>query len=323
MIGRNIRKTVFLGLLAIWIILTLVINIDLTLTGPIEMKFTKNNENFEPEETPPLIFYTSLPMAGSEILHYLFKNTSDFFHAGLHESTHKFLNPCGTYSLFLPSNDSAYLRKRPRALSKDPKGFLSNLSKISRKLLPSVRLGNPGWSLKLGWLRKVVGQRMRAIVVVRDPRGWVNFWLCEMHADSTLRVEVHKAIDVIRKLKCHNKYLSSFTPKFKELRDATLEYGNGTNKDNVSFLAHLWKTQMQATYRANFHLPQESIHYVHFEDLINKPWKTAQRLFQFLGVPLSPRAEHRLLTAVKTSQFSLGASREVLEPKLQRPGNVS
>ena len=279
------------------------------------MKFTKDNENFEPEETPPLVFYTSLPMAGSEILHYLFKNTSDFFYAGLRESTHKFLNPCGTYSLFLPSNDTAYLRKWLRALSKDPQGFLPNLRKISRKLLPSVRLGNPGWSLKLGWLRKVVGQRMRAIIVVRDPRGWVNFWLREMRADSTLGVEVHKAIDVIRKLKCHNKYLSSFAPEFKELRDATLEYGNGTNKDIVSFLAHLWKTQMQATYRANFHLPQESIHYVHFEDLINKPRKTAQRLFQFIGVPLSPRAEHRILTAVKTSQFSLGASREVLGTK--------
>ena len=315
LIGRNIRKTVFLGLLAIWIILTFVINIDLSLTGPIQMKFTKDNENFEPEETPPLVFYTSLPMAGSEILHYLFKNTSDFFYAGLRESTHKFLNPCGTYSLFLPSNDTAYLRKWLRALSKDPKGFLPNVRKISRKLLPSVRLGNPGWSLKLGWLRKVVGQRMRAIVVVRDPRGWVNFWFREMRADSTLGVEVHKAIDVIRKLKCHNKYLSSFAPEFKELRDATLEYGNKTNGDIISLLAHLWKTQMQATYRANFHLPQESIHYVHFEDLINKPRKTAQRLFQFIGVPLSPRAEHRILTAVKTSQFSLGASREVLGTK--------
>lgn len=55
--------------------------------------------------------------------------------------------------------------------------------------------------------------------------------------------------------------------------------------------------------------------FIHLEDLILKPRKTAESMFRFLGVPLSPAAEHRILTVVRTEEFSLGASREIVGAK--------
>ena len=317
-VGRTIYKVFLWSIAVLWLVLTLTINFDLcsgincSWTEPIDMKMTDDSYNFEPKEDPPFVFYTSLPLAGSEILHYLFKNTSDFFTADLPGSVRKFLEPCEVYSRFLPTSDATHLRKWLKALSKDPKLVQPNLPKKSYKALPSVRLGNPGWSMKLGWLRKVAGSRMRAVVVIRDPRGWVNAWLREMRADKTLRAAVHDAVSTIKNVTCQKKNMTQYATEFQEIRQVALEYKNDENGEMLVFLSYLWATQLGATFRRNHFLPQEAIHYIHFEDLINKPRKTAQRLFQFIGVPLSPAAEHRILTAVKTAQFSLGVSREVL-----------
>lgn len=295
-------------------VLTFTVNFDLctgidcSWTKPIE---PKDHTNFEPKEDPPFVLYTSLPLAGSEILHHLFKNTSDFFNTDLPGSTSKFMDPCAAYSCSLLTADIARIKKWLRALAKNPKGILKNLPKRSQNALPSVRLGDPGWSMKFSWLRKVVGSRMRAIIVVRDPRGWVNSWLREMRADRTLHDAVHESVDAIANIKFYTKKMSHFADEFQEIHRIALEYENDTSGD-IAFLSYLWATQLRATFRRNYYLPKEAIHYVHFEDLINKPKKTAQRLFQFIGVPLSPAAEHRVLTAVKTAQFSLGRSREVV-----------
>ena len=81
-------------------------------------------------------------------------------------------------------------------------------------------------------------------------------------------------------------------------------------------LAHLWAAQMTTVLRVNFYLPKGSIHFVHFEDLILKPRKTAERLFRFIGIPLSPAVEHRVLTVAYTAQVTLGVSREVVGSKI-------
>ena len=58
------------------------------------------------------------------------------------------------------------------------------------------------------------------------------------------------------------------------------------------------------------------IRFVQLEDLILKPRKTAEELFRYIGVPLSPAAEHRLLTVVRTEQFALGSSQELIGSKM-------
>ena len=94
-----------------------------------------------------------------------------------------------------------------------------------------------------------------------------------------------------------------------------LEYENKNDIDTAALFAHLWATHMNAVLRVNSNLLKESIRFIHLEDLILKPRKTAESIFRFLGVPLSPAAEHRILTVVRTEEFSLGASRETVGAK--------
>ena len=108
------------------------------------------------------------------------------------------------------------------------------------------------------------------------------------------------------------KHVNFLTPEFHELQKVFFEYENKSSKDALIRLAHLWTAQMSAVLRVNSSLPKGSIHFVHFEDLILKPRKTAERLFRFIGIPLSPAVEQRVFTVAHTAQVTLGVSREVV-----------
>ena len=57
---------------------------------------------------------------------------------------------------------------------------------------------DPGWTMKFPWLRKVLESGFRAVVVVRDSRGWVNAWLREFLVNGTLRDAVCQAFETIK-----------------------------------------------------------------------------------------------------------------------------
>ena len=133
--------------------------------------------------------------------------------------------------------------------------------------------------------------------------------------DGTLRDAMHEAFDTIKNQKCLEKNKSFVASEFREMQEVLLEHENKNNKDTPVLLAHLWAAQMNAVLRVNAHLPKGSIHFIHLVDLILKPRKTAERLFHFIGVPLSPAVEHRGLTVARTAQFSLGASGEIVGSK--------
>ena len=158
---------------------------------------------------------------------------------------------------------------------------------------------------------------MRAIVVVRDPRGWVNAWLREIRVDTELRAAVHAAFDTVKNLKCSERTMSNFAPEFFEMQQALKDHSDKNDKNTlVQFLAHLWAAQTQAILRANAHFQMGGIRFVQLEDLVLKPRKTAEELSRFVGVPLSPATEHRLLTVVRTEQFGLGSSRELIGSRM-------
>ena len=181
LIGRPTCRmfTVCLGIS--WLFTTLVINFSFC-TGErcpwmtsAKQDITNNKySGFEPVEDPPFVLYTSLPLAGAEILQHLFENSSDFFNVESTTVVRKFLDPCSVFSLFRPSTDAMGLRSWLRALSKDPRAVFPDLPKKYQKALPSVRFTDPGWAIKFPWVRKVLKSRFRAAMVVRDPRGWVN-----------------------------------------------------------------------------------------------------------------------------------------------------
>ena len=322
LIGRTTCQ-LFVWCLGIsWLFTTLAINFSFCTGESCPWMNTTKHEitsnkyiSFELAEDPPIVLYTSLPLAGADILQYLFNNSSDFFDVEPTKVARKFLDPCSVFSRFHPSPEAKRLKSWLKALSKDPRTVFQNLPKKHHKALPSVRFADPGWIMKFPWLKKVLGSRPLAVVVVRDPRGWVNAWLREIRVDDTLRDAVHKAFDMIKTQGCHEKNMSYFAPEFHEMQGVLLEHENKNGKDTVALLAHLWAAHMKAVLYMNAHHPKESIRFIHLEDLILKPRKTAQRLFRFLGVPLSPATEHRLLTVARTEQFSLGVSREVVGVK--------
>ena len=322
LIGRPTCR-MFIACLGIsWLFTTLVINFNFcTGQGCPWMTSTKHDItsnkyiSFEPVEDPPFVLYTSLPLAGAEILKHLFENSSDFFNVESTTVLRKFLDPCSVFSLFHHSTDAMGLRSWLRALSKDPRAVFPDLPKEYRKALPSVRFKDPGWAMNFPWLRKVLESRFRAVVVVRDPRGWVNAWIREIRVDGTLRDAVHQTFATIKTQGCHEKNMSYFVPEFHEMRAVLFEHENENDMDTVALLAHLWAAHMKAVLRVNSNLLKESIRFIHLEDLILKPRKTAEGMFRFLGVPLSPAAEHRILTVVRTEEFSLGASREIVGAK--------
>ncbi|KAL9974976.1 hypothetical protein ACROYT_G012088 [Oculina patagonica] len=236
---------------------------------------------FEPKEDPPFVLYSSLPLAGAEVLQQLFKSSSDFFDVETTNSR-KFLDPCAVFYRFHLSP------KWLRTLFKDLKSVFPILAEKHHDALPSIRLEDPGWAMKFPLLTKVLGARMRAIVVVRDPRGIKS-------ASKKTRRILH--------------------PNLREMQEVFLEHENKDDSDTLVLLAHLWAAQMNAVLRVNAYLPNGTVHFVHFEDLIFKPRETAQKLFRFIGVPLSPAVEHRALTVARTEQFSLGVSQEVVGPK--------
>ena len=208
-----------------------------------------------------------------------------------------------------------WLRSWLRALSKDPRAVFTDLPERFHKALPSVRFLDPGWAMKFPWLRKVLESRFRAAVVIRDPRGWVNSWLREIRMNGTLRDAVRQAFEMIKTQGCHKKNMSYFVPEFHEIQAVLLEHENKNDMDTAALLAHLWAAHLNAVLRVNSNLLKESIRFVHLEDLILKPRKTAESIFRFLGVPLSPAALHRILTVVRTEEFSLDASREIVGAK--------
>lgn len=72
---------------------------------------------------------------------------------------------------------------------------------------------------------------------------------------------------------------SLLASEFHKLQEVLVEHENKDNKDTRALLAHLCDAHMLADLGVNSYLPKSRIHFAHFEDLIIKPRKTAERLF--------------------------------------------
>ena len=322
----------FLGIL--WVATT--VKIHFNLCGGQTCSLTDSRETAWPvhgrrllldsAKNPPFLLYTSLPLAGSEILEQLFNNNTDFFNVHITNDSidydaltrhvgQKFLNPCSIFYRYRPTKNSVEFIKLLRRIGRDPKTVLPNLPKKSQNALPAVRLIDPGWGIKLPWLRKALEPRMRAVIVVRDPRGWVSSWLREIREDPMVRVAISKVFNALKHHKCLQQNTSYFVPEYRIMQKALAENPDANHENYVLPLSYLWATHVNSVVHVNSKIPNDRIHFVSMEDLILRPRKTAQKLFRFLGLPLPPAAENRILHVVRTGSFSLGASREVVTPK--------
>ncbi|XP_041045964.1 dermatan-sulfate epimerase-like protein [Carcharodon carcharias] len=178
-----------------------------------------------------------------------------------------------------------------------------------------LSLSSGSWTLKLPFVQGVIGPSMRALYMVRDPRAWIYSLLYNSKPSvySLRNVPQHLAMlftEDNNKGKCNLD--SGYAYEYELLR----RQFSAPAKDTVSLLAHLWLANTRATLRVNKKLPPANYQLLKFEDIVNFPQETAEKIYLFLGFTLPPAVLNRVLFATSTNLFHLPFEGEV------SPGNL-
>ncbi|XP_027708242.1 dermatan-sulfate epimerase-like protein [Vombatus ursinus] len=175
---------------------------------------------------------------------------------------------------------------------------------------PILSLSSGSWTLKLHFFQEVIGPSMRALYIVRDPRAWIHSMLYNSkpslyslknvpeHLAMLFKVQRHKD-----KCNLNSGYAFEYESLRKELSDP--------KSSPVSLLAHLWLANTAAALRINKDLLPTNYQLIRFEDIVNSPQKTTERIFAFLGIPLSPASLNQILFATSTNLFYLPYEGEI------------
>ena len=125
------------------------------------------------------------------------------------------------------------------------------------------------------------GPRLRSIVAVRDPRGWIESWF-----DGS-------TTDALRDTRLRYQMLSSLS--FQDI-DGFVSNSKGT-LDSTRILAYLWKVQVRKYQAISSRFPLLIIRY---EELLKRPTASGARIYRFLGLPYPPSVQHMLLQLTRT-----------------------
>lgn len=152
---------------------------------------------------------------------------------------------------------------------------------------PVLSLSSGSWTLKLHFFQEVLGTSMRALYIVRDPRAWIYSMLygskpslyslknVPEHLTKLFKIEEGKSI-----CNLNSGYAFEYESLKKELETS--------QSNTVSLLSHLWLANTAAALRINTDLLPTNYQLVKFEDIVQFPQKTTERIFAFLGIPFSP-----------------------------------
>ncbi|XP_006892805.1 PREDICTED: dermatan-sulfate epimerase-like protein [Elephantulus edwardii] len=175
---------------------------------------------------------------------------------------------------------------------------------------PVLSLSSGSWTLKLNFFQEVLGASLRALYVVRDPRAWVYSVLYSSKPSLYSLKNVPEHLGKLFKIedgkeKCNLD--SGYAFEYESLRK---EFSK-SQSNAVSLLSHLWLANTAAALRINTDLLPTSYQLVKFEDIVHFPQKTTERIFAFLGIPLSPASLNQILFATSTNLFYLPYEGEV------------
>ncbi|XP_042549469.1 dermatan-sulfate epimerase-like protein [Dipodomys spectabilis] len=170
---------------------------------------------------------------------------------------------------------------------------------------PVLSLSSGSWTLKLHFFQEVLGSSMRALYVVRDPRAWIYSMLYSSKPSLYTLKNVPEHLAKLIKGKCNlnSGYAFEYEPLKKELAKP--------KANMVSVLSHLWLANTAAALRINADLLPANYQLVKFEDIVLSPQKTTERIFAFLGIPLSPATLNQILFATSTNLFYLPYEGEI------------
>ncbi|CAH7189006.1 dermatan-sulfate epimerase-like protein [Phodopus roborovskii] len=175
---------------------------------------------------------------------------------------------------------------------------------------PVLSLSSGSWTLKLHFFQEVLGTSMRALYIIRDPRAWIYSMLYgskpSLYSLKNVPEHLAKLFKIQEgKSKCssNSEYAFEYESLKKELERS--------QSNTVTLLSHLWLANTAAALRINTDLLPNSYHLVKFEDIVHFPQKTTERIFAFLGIPLSPASLNRILFATSTNLFYLPYEGEI------------
>lgn len=185
--------------------------------------------------------------------------------------------------------DAEYVREMRRHVAEYP----------NARVVLNMRSGS--WTLKLPFIREVVGSSLRAIYLVRDPRAWIYLMVYNSKPSLYSLKNIPQHLSLIFKEDSVRDGCPAVAPEFKIIQ--RLLSRSETNP--VLILAHLWLAHTAAALRVTEGLTEESYLQVRFEDVVNFPQETAETIHTFLGVPVSPAALNQLIFTTSTSLYNL------------------
>ncbi|XP_041924626.1 dermatan-sulfate epimerase-like protein [Alosa sapidissima] len=164
-----------------------------------------------------------------------------------------------------------------------------------------LNLRSGSWTLKLPFIQEVVGPSLRAIYVVRDPRAWIFLMLYNSKPSLYSLKNIPQHLALMFKEDINRDRCPAFAQEYRPLW--RLLSRSETNP--VLLLAHLWLAHTSAVLRISATLPEEAYLQVRFEDVVNFPQDTAERIHSFLGVPVTPSALNQLMFTTSTNLYNL------------------
>lgn len=286
-------------------------------------------------QQPPFVVYTSLPLAGSELFSELFNSNSDFFPLDLSNSffyqhslrnisrkstsTHSkgFLDFCRTFQSRFSHEESNVISQWFRNYLNNPATLGARFPHKLQTSLPSISLKDPGWALRFHWLRRVLGMRMKAMIIVRDPRSWVNTWLKELKSKPELLRNTQESIKTLIQMGCNEEQGEKFAQELKIVLDVLHSVGKARRDVlGARLLAQLWAAHTNALLRNVRIVPKDQIRIFRLEDLVLRPKKTAQRVYQFLSLSFPPIVDDRIQQVTRTTHFKFAHTTEKIGPDM-------
>ncbi|XP_076810698.1 dermatan-sulfate epimerase-like protein [Clavelina lepadiformis] len=260
----------------------------------------------------PMVVITSLPGSGSEILETVFLNSSDFTYLSTHDVTipvpddaTKF-NPC-----YWPKNDIKFLETKSKtagwflSMKTEPLSFFNNIPEknprvsyarrrireLTKNSSPAINLLNGYWNTKISWLNEVLGEQMRSVYVVRDPRDWIYSLIRDDLTMDKMRIQ-----QVLLRNFLHPETCRSPTWLPRPYRQTQ----SHVTDNLIEILSMVWKADVK-TVIGN----AKSLHIVRFEDILTDPHKTAAKLLMQYGITISLPQINRITRAAHSGFYNI------------------
>lgn len=175
---------------------------------------------------------------------------------------------------------------------------------------PVLSLSSGSWTLKLPFFQEIIGPSLRALYVVRDPRAWIYSILYKSQPSLYSSRKVSQRLAMMFKIEGKGEKCgvnSGYAFEYESLREELFT----SNSNAVSVMSHLWLANTAAALRINKGLSPANYQLLKFEDIVSFPQKTAEAVYAFLGLPLSPTSLNQILFATSTNLFYLPYEGEV------------